>query len=767
MNRFKRILSLVIVCFLLIIISGCGSNTTSSKTTTKDGTKYYDDFYESPLKDLDLGGSSELTLKTDNEITIENKNIRIIINKNNGSIKELANKNAKVYLVKDASSHPFAYSYVDSSDSLYEYEEFSYSVKEDSVSEKCVELTWKINTKTSVKANVHLENTDDNVSFNLEIVGNDTNHSLWYVEYPLIEGIDTLYQKERDYVSHPFAMGVIFNNPVDNFNRDNFKGINLKNGLYPMGWDSPMQFFSYYSKGIGGFMFSCDDSNYVIKSFTITGLNNKLRASICHYLDDIGEEDVSFNYNTTIKNLVKGTWEESADIYKEWAVSQPWCSKGKIEDREDVDQSFYLDTVGCNFNYPYGSIYGVNNQKDLYKKIKDNFNGKILNIYIVDDEIVNLARENGDYSMQFEFPHFHNVANANDRPVEWYSKVINRFGETNYYNVEGVLKFFECPSCEEYRERFLDVEKDHYVKNKVSGYYHDVGIGAGIQPYCFNLEHAHGTRINVLKEYIDQIKEVKEYGISKGASLYGQELCSEIMLPYMDFFQARANAGVMGIWELERVRALLDDQVAFVIPLFDYVYKEYGAKRLDGLLYADDLLGDGYYHNAAITVLNGGIPEYNYEFVKNGNFINPEDQSEEMMAFIGYLGSVKTGFGQSYLTYGAMKKAPDVGAGTIEYDFIQQRWTREDEGGIVIQPKVITSAYEYNGKIAIFLCNHTKKDLTVDFVLNALRDYGVNESQVYLITDNDNVKLTDIINGKANISLTLQSRKVVMLEFNK
>ena len=769
MNNYKRLI-VVLSALLLVFITGCSSNKTSAVTTTtqKPGINYYDDYMESPLKDLDLGGANELSLSsTDKTITIENENIRIIVSKDDGSIKELANKKAKLYLVKDGSSHPFAYFYIDSTDSLYEYEEFSYDIKEDSTSEKKLSLSWKINSKTTVNGSISLKKNDDNVTFNVSITGNDTNHSLWFVEYPLIENIDTLYNKDTDYISHPFAMGALFNNPVDNFNRSDYKGITRSQGMYPLGWDSPMQFFSYYSKGIGGFMFMTDDTNYVIKSFTIIGQNSKLRASICHYLDDIGEEDISFDYNTTIKNLTKCSWEESADIYKEWAINQPWCSKGKIETRDDVDQSFYLDTVECNFDYPFESIYGTNNLKDLYQKQKENFNGKILTIYIIDDEIVDLAKEYGDYSMQFEFPHFHNVSSAEDRPVEWYSKVTNRYNETNYYDVEGIMKFFECPSCEEYRERFLNVEKEHYVKNKVSGYYHDVGIGAGIQPYCFNTDHPHGTKINVLHEYIDQIREIKEYGISKGAMIYGQELCSEIMLPYVDFFQARANASVMGIWEIERIRVLLEDGVASVIPLFDYVYREYGAKRIDGLLYADELLGDGYYHNAALTVLNGGIPEYNFEFVKNGNYISPEEQSAEMMSFIGYLGSVKTGFGQKYLTYGAMKKAPDVGAGTIEYDFIQQRWTREDEGGIVVQNKVITSAYEYNGKIAVFLCNHTKKNLTVNFVLNALRDYSVNSSEIYLVTDNGREKLTDIVNGKANISLLLESRKVYMLEFSK
>lgn len=766
----KNYILLTLFILFVFLLTACGNSTTSKIITTKTptGPMYYDDELDNPLKDLVIEGNDTLSLiEKEEDITLENQNIRVIFDKTTGGIKELVNKKAKVYLLKNITSKPLEYCRVKEATLEDQYLSFSYEINENTSDNKEIELSWKINDKSTIIVNAILKKDDDSIVFNLSINENDLDDSFFYVGYPIIENIDTLYEKERDYLVHPIAMGELFNNPVENFNKDNIKGIKLSQGMYPSGWNTPMQYYAYYSKGIGGFMFMTEDGGDGIKSFSIIGENKKLKASIYHFVDDIGKTNINFNYDIKIRDLVEGTWEETADIYKEWAIKQSWCSKGRIEDRDDIDQSFYLDTVECNFNYPYGTIYGRDNQKSLYDKLKENFKGKILNIYIVDDQIIDLAKENGDYSIQFEFPHFHNVKSANNTPSEWNNKLTTIYGEPIYYDVEGTLNFFECPSCLDYREKFLNTEKDHYVYNKVSGYYHDVGIGAGIQQYCFNTSHPHGTRINVMKEYLEQIREIKEYGISVGANLYGQELCSELMIPYMDFFQARGNAGVMAFWEIERFRPLVEEGSARPITLFDYVYSEYGPKRLDGVGYADELLGDGYYYNMAYTSLYGGIPEYNFEFIKNGNFIDPEDQSAEMMAFVGYLGSIKTGIAQKYLTYGAMQKAPETGAGSIEYDYIQERSTKDEQGGVVVQPKVITSAFKYKGKIAIFLCNHTRKDLTVNFILNALRDYKVSSGNIYLVYDNGvRESLTNIIDGKAKISLTLESRKVFMLEFD-
>ena len=47
--------------------------------------------------------------------------------------------------------------------------------------------------------------------------------------------------------------------------------------------------------------------------------------------------------------------------------------------------------------------------------------------------------------------------------------------------------------------------------------------------------------------------------------------------------------------------------------IFEYIYFEYGAVRVDGYIFPEKVVGDAYYHIVAFTGLNGGIVEYNYE----------------------------------------------------------------------------------------------------------------------------------------------------------
>ena len=198
--------------------------------------------------------------------------------------------------------------------------------------------------------------------------------------------------------------------------------------------------------------------------------------------------------------------------------------------------------------------------------------------------------------------------------------------------------------------------------------------------------------------------------------------------------------------------------------LFDYVYGAYGAKRLDGYLHADELLGESYYHIAAYTALNGGIPEYNYEFVQNGEYFQPQEHSAEMMSFLGALAKVKQTYGKKYLVYGEMVRPPETGAGEIEYDYIQQRFSDGTDGGVAVFDRTVTSAFRYENKIGIFVCNPTKDAQSLRFIVNALRDYAISDAKVTLTDGEGSRPFTSVKDGKLRVALDLEPRAIVMLE---
>lgn len=762
---------LVILNVLLLIgLSGCSffvSDITDTKktsiTTTEeedDYTGYYIEEFDNPLIDRDMGGKDYLSLtESSSSITLENEKVRIIINKSNGGISEIANKEAHLYLAQNASSIPFSAFFINENREISSFKKFNYQVKENTDLVKKIELKWELESGQIIISNISLKNDGNEIIFNLEVQNNLIGKPLYYIEYPIIQNIGSLYNKNTDYLVHPLATGYVFNNPLDNFNKSS-NGITRDIGLYPSGWETTMQFYAYYSYNIGGFLFRTKDGGNTIKSFAFRGDNTKLRASIYHYADDISLKTVTFNYDISIGNLVEGRWEEAAEIYKEWATKQSWCKNGIREDKDDIDKQFYEETVLCNFNYPYYFYYTEKNQKDLYSKLKNNIDGKILNIYFVTDGIISLAHEYDDYIVKFEFPDFRSENELTGSEVKDYE------GNIVKYNLNGERQYYECATDTDYLRRFMAHENELRSKYQVSGYYHDVGVAAVHPKQCFNTNHSHGTRINVVSDYLEEMAMMKRLSRENGATIYGQELIFEQMIPYIDFYQTRANALNVGFMEGDRFNNLIIKGVCYPVDMFEYIYREYTGIRLDGFLDPDPGLVDVYTYIAEYTVMHGGIPEFNFEFVDD-NFIEPNDMPMEMIEFIGYLSIVKQTFGLNYLVYGEETRAPKINSTRSTYSFSHKKEISLNRSGTITLDDLITSAFKFNNKIGIFVGNTTKNTQSLNFVLDTYRYYGINSGEVTLIDVNGDSHLVNIKNGKARISIELEPQKIVLLEIRE
>ena len=176
-------------------------------------------------------------------------------------------------------------------------------------------------------------------------------------------------------------------------------------------------------------------------------------------------------------------------------------------------------------------------------------------------------------------------------------------------------------------------------------------------------------------------------------------------------------------------------------------------------------MGGGYYYVAAYTVLNGGIPEYNYEFFQASDLLVPEDYDYSRVEYLGELYRVKSTFGKNYLIYGQAVKPPKTGAGTTVYDYVQTRFGGSErvEGAAEFDDAVVT-AYRYGDTIGIFIGNVTQEPLSLKFIVNALRDYGIESGKVFLADEKGESLLCEIKNGKASIDLTVPAYGVVLLE---
>jgi|GEM_PF-3175265 len=769
------------------ITSASTSQPISSTETTTVPISYFDDEYINPLKDNNVGGVDSLYLNIeDKTATMENEYIRIIFNMSNGSIKEICNKIAKVYLTQN-NLYSFGIKIQKIDKELIAFRNFTLQAINDDSDMKKIRLTWEFENNLMAIVEASLAESSHEVLFSLKLQNNQADDSVISVEYPTIDNIGSLYKPEQDMFLSPLATGYLFQNPTENFNLSNFNGITKDFGKYPSGWEYPMQMMAYYSQGIGGFALWTKDSGTTIKSFAFTGAGHgKLRTGIYHYLDNSADENVDFAYDISISCLDEGVWEEAAEIYRSWSLTQPWAQKGALNTRSDIDIDLFEKTGLVNFGIPgQASLYWPD-LPQIYETIHNSVNAEIFNIFLNSWQRIHISNEfNSDWDSYFPANLNYNfITQINDYGDSFVLFEFNTLYNKNYYRVildgwaDRAIEmindqkalftwssgsdfrewYFICPSCPEWVA--FSLEKDQEIlEYGSSGLYHDVGTAAVAPMQCYDSSHPHGARVNIIPDYIELERLSKQLALDNGYYSVGQELIYEQLLPYVDFYQARANAGLMSWMEGDRIRVLLENGSASKVPLFDYVYHTLGGLRIDGFMMPLTELGGGYYYTLAKTVLEGGLPEFNFEFL--AGTLQYDEIDMDMLSFVGELAQARTTYGKEYLVYGEMARAPKTGAGKIEYSFVNTNVVSGSSflQGDVVVDKIVTSAFRQGNETAIFLCNITDSPIDTSFVVNAGRDYGIESGEVYLYDE----LISSFSDGKVYLNLSLEPRKVYMI----
>ena len=138
----------------------------------------------------------------------------------------------------------------------------------------------------------------------------------------------------------------------------------LINGFYP----DMLQMIAYYDSQSGLFLSTFDSQNY-IKEFSIIGLNkDNLRIKVDHLRAWHFGENFIMKYNTVI-GIFHGDWTAAADLYKTWAIEQPWCRKGKVKYRKDLPAWVKNDPGFSSFRID-NSPYFTKKNKAWFVRIK-------------------------------------------------------------------------------------------------------------------------------------------------------------------------------------------------------------------------------------------------------------------------------------------------------------------------------------------------------------------------------------------------------------
>ena len=747
--------------------------------------------------------TTKLTEK-DSIISLDNGIASISFSKETGIVSQMANKTEGTDFLLESGSVPFRIN-IDE-ETIDTYSEFNYSKNESMADGKGFELKWKINDNVNLIANVSIKDNSDEIVFTSK-VENNSKDKIYFTEYPVIGGIDTL--GETSEIAHSYATGFVVKNPHKNFEGDES---GFRYMPYPEAFSgATMQFFTYYSKPSGGMYVATHDGENHQKWLNFYKKNDNLEMSHIYGYEDISEgNSPEANYPMIIKMITgERGWYEAADIYKEWAKDQYWCNKGFAADRDETKKAkWLLEDVGM-------TTFGIAASKDRTEWLKQyskDVDTKMFHILgpdwtkvtqnfkdgtpggledweptRFDKNNLKVIKEQGDYFAPFEFDYLFDINHGSD--AENAIPNLQTFPE-DAMSTDGYRYTMLCPTTE-YAQK-LHVQRDLNVLKDIpiDAMYYDISANNNIK-IDMNENHNHkaGGSTAITKGYQDIYRSTQE-ALTAEAKKYmpiGTEMINEVFLSELDYYQARAWGQPASALEGWPLRELLKSGEAYIAPMFTYVYNEYGIVRMDGWGKFVREVGSLYYNTVAKTYAWGGLFEINHEYASmesisgtvppsTEHYANYDDlyfdYSPEKATYVKQFAALRTGAGNKYLAYGEMQHPLDLKEQkhkAIWYLYTEPA-TENERGTIEIDTIVqaVWKSKDGNDDLGIILANTYNENLTLNTTID-LEYYNIDTGKkAYLLSDFDGEiykeQELEISNGTIDLNTELEAFKVYMVE---
>ena len=164
---------------------------------------------------------------------------------------------------------------------------------------------------------------------------------------------------------------------------------------------------------------------------------------------------------------------------------------------------------------------------------------------------------------------------------------------------------------------------------------------------------------------------------------------------------------------------------------------------------------------------NSGYVKYYLEWIDDDN---PLMADPEKLQFTKEIAKARTGFAKEYLVYGKMSRPPEILTPTpnikLDYDHYNDFFSGFRKGFYEVN-SLVTQAWITNEKLGILFVNILKKPMKISFKLDTL-EYGLflNDTYKFIYKTQDKSKTLHRKKGEKIFSVTLPSRKVVLIEVN-
>ena len=104
------------------------------------------------------------------------------------------------------------------------------------------------------------------------------------------------------------------------------------NVLYPQSMD--IQFAARYDTDAGLYLATYDADGHYKKWNVVMEKDRSVKMKLEHLIPEVPASDAELPYDVVLGTF-SGDWRVAADIYKRWAVLQPWCAR-KVSRRDDI-----------------------------------------------------------------------------------------------------------------------------------------------------------------------------------------------------------------------------------------------------------------------------------------------------------------------------------------------------------------------------------------------------------------------------------------------
>lgn len=162
-------------------------------------------------------------------------------------------------------------------------------------------------------------------------IQNNTGRTIRAVRFPQLLAVPTIGDGRDDCLVLPTMPGTLIRNPAENWRTGQSVAL-----IYP--GDMSAQFLAYQDRLAGVYLAGRDAAGHPM-SLAVTKLADGFRLGHNYVVVADGKQAPAGKrwespYPVAL-GVTQGTWCDSADLYKQWAVRQPWCAR-TLAARDDI-----------------------------------------------------------------------------------------------------------------------------------------------------------------------------------------------------------------------------------------------------------------------------------------------------------------------------------------------------------------------------------------------------------------------------------------------